>query len=316
MLCQNFAKQHTAQPSDLVSGVIKTASPGVLQDIVDRKAYVTIGVNVLEFVLTHPDLNDADKVLWMHIYSKAAKFQNWTAQITIDLLASELGVHRRSIQRCERSLVNNGLLVREYRYFEGRQIENGLRICVPYELGQVILKTVPDRKRPSISPIARKLARRTSERIAVRTDQPRCGTNGDNLNCRDKKVTPGSDTGVTPNTNNPQQALLKQPGRPMNQQGSHLNTRGLTNISSLLSERQILIPPDESNPPGIKKAAVLAKLTQSGFTGSMGEKLFLEIEFSCSRGATWGGTPLAKRVNICLKLIRNGRWRTPKGFGH
>lgn len=316
MYCSKTTKTYDLRASDVSSGEIKTSSPGVMQDIVDNKAYVAIGVNIIEYVLSHPDMSDASKVLWLHLYTKAARYQNWTTQITVDCLAQELGIHRRSVQRSTRSLVEHGLVVREFRYYAGRQIENGLRITVPYEVGQVILKTVPNRKRPSFAPLAHKLAHRTSTKIVVRRDTGRCGPIVEKQPSEETTVTPGSGANVIPNNNNSKQAIVKQPCNVQSARSTHLNARGLVSLASLLKQRPTIITVPDSDLTNSGKHVIMRKLSCAGFEEPMIEKLLKEIIFSCMHGQTWASTPFDKRVNACLKLIRQGRWRTPKGFSH
>lgn len=317
MYCQNSAQQHQTRATDCVGSSVKYASPGVMQDIVDTKAYVTIGINVLEYVLSHDQLQAAEKILWVHVYAKASKYQNWTAQITVEILAKELGLHRRSIQRQVGALVEHGLMVREERFYEGRQIENAFRVSIPYDLGQLILKTVPNRRRPSLSPITNKLQHRISKKVTVKCGRRGGGRTVDKSPGDARTVAPGSGSHATPNINNSQQVLPQQ-HTPSSGGGNdrHVVTRGLTDMSSLLSERKILTPVEQTGLSTKTERWTRTKLEGLGFVGLAGEKLLLELRFSCEHGAKWGSAPMMKRINICLKLIRTGRWRTPRGFGH
>lgn len=321
---------------------VRTSAPGVMSDLVANKRFTPMPQPVLSYVCLHDRLSEGAKVLWFHLYRQASQWDNWTVRRGVPSLARELGVAERTIQRRLAELDDNDLLVRGPRFIESRQLVNDLRVTLPFEIADLIQKREPDRRVPATrhphrqrpaqpdnahhkrggdSPApapshTRAPSKDSAYPSAGNAERARqaCGQSVDNSNQPDSSVTPRV-TAPSPRNNNNDNDSLEE--RQHAQASEKDRTAGgalkpLQSFIASLKSRPVQVGHDAcvQDPP--VKAMIMSKLARMGFQGQQRQQLADEVVFSVTHGQ-WE-SPAPKAVNACLKLIRQNRWRTPKGY--
>lgn len=306
---------------------LRTAAPEVMSDLAATKYYTPVPQPVLTYICMHDRLSDGAKVLWFHLYRGAAQWENWTIRRGIPALAHELNVGERTIRRRMEELESNSLIVRSTRFLQGRQLVNEIRVTLPYDVASLIQQRIPDRRAPSTShPHRDQSANRTASapgqgapaRPAYAStssdDSPtgiHCEQEVDKDGSTDRSVPLLPDKTDTPNRNNqyiPREKKHEQALLPATKRRP--TTTALESFLASLKRRPVQQGPD--TPADNFKARILKRLTSMGFRGSQREQLANEVIYSVTHHKWQGCT--AKAVNACLKLIKENRWRTPKGM--
>ena len=307
---------------------VRTTAPGVMSDLAATKYYTPVPQPVLTYICIHDQLSDGAKVLWFHLYRSAAQWENWTIRRGVTSLAQELGVGERTIQRRLDELERNSLIVRMSRFADHRQLVNELRVTLPYEVATLIQQRIPDRRAPAAKHQHRTRSPSATvhpSRPSSATQPPRqsdhkspCGIGGQPSGANVEKsgqcdniVTPPRVKTDTPN-NNSYYSVGEQPqlDTPSVKDNRQTPTKPLQSFLAALWAKPVQQGPD--TPADNLKATLLCRLTKMGYHGRQREQLVKEVLYSV-RNHDWQG-PLAKAVNACLKLIKQNRWRTPRGM--
>lgn len=119
----------------------QACSPQDIKDLNNHKEYTLISTQLLESVLTDPNLNAQASKLWQILFNKAKYNDNLAVKISYQYLADKLKKSTRTISRYVKTLINAGYLLIKHNYDRnGGQRPSTLSICAPETFVQNIRK--------------------------------------------------------------------------------------------------------------------------------------------------------------------------------
>lgn len=308
-----------------------------MQTILATKRYTHVATEVLHYVLKHPDLCPTAKLLWCYLYSLAP---STTLQVSVrrKSLAEELNVTLATISRCLRQLYDHELLVPEATYYEdknncARRGSNLFHLTVPDQVAKCIIQEAPDRKKPSAvvalvkTPSAPRAPDETTHSAGRATDSSKRGANA---MAALRTALRGKLTG---------QGVSKPA------EVSRIETsEGLKNATAIINSEKTI---SETKPgstasgelPAAKSSATNSvsfglnqavdtpyrrlitayeqyatrRLLDLGKPLAMIPSLLEQFEFQLQRGFM-ADRPTVHAVNTLLKLVREQRYTTPRGY--
>lgn len=315
---------------------IPVASPEQIAELRSRKRFTLIQTEMLQTVLCHPALTAIDKTVYAYLHT-IASHDTLIVLRSKQRLASDLGVSVSTITRSLRTLRVHGFLdVRATTYRDSagatRQGFNRVRLTLPAMTAKSLLTSLPDRRTPAATrgdaakpPIASSRGRHAA--TAASFEPPENHQNGRALDALTKlraacgysrsrpvdrsvaRTTPDTDLGVNRGTQNTQQSETphhkQSPARQVTADSAvplptqALLSDGLNTVSWCLTSRY--------------QAYVRRRLKDCGIDSQHASNLLDQFEYQLRKGFM-ADRDTRHAVNVLLKLVRVGQYRTPRGY--
>lgn len=316
-----FARHNTADgPRDPV----RMADAFQIEMLTATKRYVQFPTDVLHVILSHPDLLEMDKLLWIALYMHSEHGSRTTLK-SRQWLADKLGKSESTIVRSVRRLRALGFLDVSETYFTSQdgtvhQGYNLYRTTIPLVLASELLQNLPDRAkartsarpalRPPHPPIAapapateawRALRAPTAGRF--RGGQVRGPSVGNRAPARTGDA-PAGGTGAT-----------QQPNTEIDSSQT-LPTARVAPPSAAQASIRAAVSDGLGDVPwrfDAHRRYVRARLEAFGHPVQDAQRLSDQILWQIEQGYL-ADRPTRHAVNVLLKLVQEGRYQVPRGY--
>lgn len=291
-------KQIQPCPSELIIAINQKTSYRVISNI------------ILDAVLKST-LSDCAVRVWLAIYQQAWGDNRGGRVLSATYIATRLNKSKSTIDRAFKELRDAGFLVSTRQ----QEDEDG---NMPRLLSARIPASVAEE---GIKQKARKTATKTEEEHkevqatpTLDTESPTTKTNSQIPRTK-RRPTAGLQDCKKMSREEMiamHEALKKNPHPSSNNdKGRGCKNEAQTNNKSIENNKSVNTVIDKFSKDTNTK--ILERVSNLGFTGIQAQELTKQIQYACSIGVFhdkkgWEG------INICLKLIRTNKWRTPWGY--
>lgn len=118
-----------------------------MHDLLDTKAFDRLPRALREYVLTHPDLGDGAKLLYLnYLYPAACRNADFAVHRSAARIMADLGFSSSTFSRYCQQLETARLIHRVHRFAAGKRALVAIHVGLPYLDGQAMLRATHDRK--------------------------------------------------------------------------------------------------------------------------------------------------------------------------
>lgn len=302
--------------------------------LAERYEYRVMATSVMDHILFEADLSDGARTLWMILYRGAALNEGVRCEASVSFLKNKTGKSEATLWRHIRELRSRGYLEVETRKgLEGESLPNIYGPRIPATKVRIIKSTATPRE-----VVSRDIA---EDEMAATTRDYENPYNAPSETTSECKVEQELDTGVTLRASDLSCETFSE------QKSTDVAVETKTTLRNEIRSRVQLTYPDSKSETGegvkterentttpptegytttgrVKRHSrdqwkcfphirlqVLERLIKMGIDRGRAKVLMSEIDWTLKFGSMeWWN--VQKGVNVCLKLIREGRWKSPR----
>lgn len=311
----------------------KLCSSEDIQYLNDRYEYRVMAVSIMDYILIESGLSDGAKTMWMILYRASGLRKDMKCEASVSYLKNRTGKSESTLWRLIRELKNSGYLYVKTREGEdGKNLPNIYGPRLPKVAIQRIKKFATPREVVSdqlgydyITATTRDQTKEpdsvfesesnNTQPITIDTDTSQDEQKQTNLVCLEENSVNASVDDLT---------VSEEPYRSsfISENYEFLECVDNEIGDSVISDIQNTNPPREGYTKTIShsrdswkmyphiRSSVLSKLSKMNICPDQAKLIAGEIDWSLNYGAMtdW---PVQKAVNVCLSLVRSGKWTTP-----
>ena len=310
----------------------------------ERYEYRVIATSVMDHVLMESDLSDGAKTLWLILYRASALNLNMQVEASITFLVNKTGRSQATLWRQIRELKEGGYLdVKTRRGADKEMLPNIYSPRLPDHIVTMIKATAKPREVVSHE-IAEHEYNETKERLDLKAETIRDYENKYNFPETDIDCANDNENtvlNIVGNASNLRSETFSSEsvvdvalcsGKSLTDDFRNHDSLTYDGVKIEIGEG-VKSDTEKTNTPSEKdytttgsvklhsrdhwklyphlRLQVRQKLEQLNLSQAQVKKLLREIDWTLKFGSMeWWSVP--KAVNVCLKLIREGRWQTPR----